>query len=127
MALDLTKQHFAYDLSNKIISKGEVFDYDAINNSIAAILMTSRGERLFLPTFGSDLPLIIFENFTNGMSESLVESIIDSIEKWEDRIKVDRENVSFIFREGQNVLEIYIPYIILRYQIKTFFARKIVI
>ena len=50
MALDLTKQHFAYDIAYKSSSKGELFDFDAINQSITNILSTTRGERLFLPT-----------------------------------------------------------------------------
>jgi phage baseplate assembly protein W len=44
---------FAYDMAKNSQTDGELLNEDAINVSIENILMTNRGERVFLPDFGS--------------------------------------------------------------------------
>lgn len=125
MALNLKGENWAYDLSKNIISKGEIFDDACVNQSIECILSTYFGERVFNPFFGSSLGLEIFEGFSNKNGEKLVEDILTSIETWEDRISIDKENVNFVFSSSKNTLEIYIPYVIIKQKIVSFFNKKI--
>jgi hypothetical protein len=39
--------HFAYDLSEKVITQGELYDDKVISQSISTILGTNYGERVF--------------------------------------------------------------------------------
>lgn len=127
MALDLNEDRWAYDLSKSVSTKGELFDEDCISQSIELILATYFGERVFNPLFGSSLPGVLFEGFTNLDGEKLVDEIINSIETWEDRIVIDKDNVKFKFISSQNTLEIYIPYVILKQKIVSYFSKRIAV
>lgn len=127
MAIDTTKQNWAYDLSKKTVSKGEIVDTDVINQSIEMILSTTHGERVFNPYFGSNFPLAIFEGFSEQKGEAIINDMVKALETWEDRIALDKPNIKFTFFSGDGVLEIYIPYVIKREQIKSFFLKKIVV
>lgn len=126
MALDLVSEHWAYDLSKNVLSKGEIFDQDVINLSIEMILSTYFGERVFNPLFGSQLPYLIFENFSNTKAEQLAEEILRTIELFEDRIVIDRSNSIFTFKDSSNTLEISIPYYVIKEKIKSYFNKRIV-
>ena len=97
---------FAYDLSKNIISKGEIFDKDAINQSIENILSTLFGERVFRPFFGSRLPATLFEIVTAEEAEKLLDDLIDSIAIFEDRIEIFSEEAEINLRPDQNTLDI---------------------
>lgn len=58
---------------------------EAIKNSIRNILMTSRGERLFNPLYGSDIRSILFENFSPQTESSLNSFIRTAITNFEPR------------------------------------------
>lgn len=102
---------FAYDLS-KDLEIGEVVNTDAIDQSIENILSTSYGERLFNPFFGSPLPLVIFENLTVSQGESLLDSLIKSIEQWEDRIVILKDRCSLGIDYNNNSMDIGITYVV---------------
>lgn len=122
---EVTRTSFAYDLSKDIIRQGEVFDTDVINQSIENILSTVRGERLFLLPFGSDLPLILFEELNPGNGERILDAILDAIETWEDRIILLRDSARLRVDSSQNMLHIWIPYRIKNTAITTTFERKV--
>ncbi len=127
MTLNLNNDRWAYDLSKNIITNGEIFDEDCISQSIELILAIYFGERVFNPLFGSSLPLELFEGFSNKNGEKLVDEILNSIETWEDRIVIDKENVEFKFTASQNTLEIFIPYVIIKQKIVSFFNKRIAV
>lgn len=58
---------------------------EAVKQSIKNILLTNRGERLFNPTFGSDLRSILFENFSPQTESQLKEYIEMSVNNYEPR------------------------------------------
>lgn len=116
---------FAYDTSNKILSKGEVFDYDAINQSIENILSFGFGERLFNPFFGSSLGNMIFDGMTNGFLSSNIDTLIEQILVWENRVTFVKEECSFVADPDNNTVTLTLTYIINRSRIKNTFKRKI--
>jgi len=60
----------------------------AVLGSIDNILRTSKGERVMLPTFASDLRDVVFENMTSTIATLISDSIRDAINTWDDRVEV---------------------------------------
>lgn len=116
---------YAYDIAKDIISTGEVFDSDAIEQSIENIITTMFGERLFFREFGSALSLSIFENINSQNGEMVLDSIINSIITWENRIVIDSENCRLDIDSNNNSLTLQIPYYIKKNGIESTFERLI--
>lgn len=106
----ILKTNFAYDLSKNILSKGEIWDDDVIKQSIEMILGTYFGERLFNPNFGSELSFYLFENLTENNGERLLNSIINSIKTWEDRIEILENQCKLILYPNQNSISLTLIY-----------------
>jgi phage baseplate assembly protein W len=68
-------------------------DTDTINQSVMNILSTVQGERLFLPTFGSNIYDLLFEPMGNETATSLRYEITTALADWENRIIVDSVSV----------------------------------
>jgi phage baseplate assembly protein W len=118
---------FAYDMAKNSQTDGELLNEDAINVSIENILMTNRGERVFLPDFGSILPLVIFETINQTNGELILDDMIESIKKWETRITILEDKVKLDVRINENALLISIPYKIDRNGLVGTFNRKILL
>lgn len=104
---------FVYDLAKDILTKGEVYNEDAINVSINNILSTIFTERLFKAEFGSSLQLILFESITTTKQlEYILDSIVSSLKQWEPRIIVLENECVANFDPDIYVLSLKIPYII---------------
>ena len=67
---------------------------DQIKSDLLILLLTSPGERVALPDFGTPLKDLIFEPGDASLVTRAKQMIIDSIKKWEPRIAVDQINVS---------------------------------
>lgn len=120
-------QRYAYDLSKNVISKGEVWDDDVIKQSIEMILSTGYGERVFNPSFGSDLPYYMFENLNEQNGELLLTSIINSIKKWEDRVEIIDNLCRLVLYPDQNAILLNITYVIKKTNIVSKFEKKIIL
>lgn len=127
MSDKLYSDHFAYDLSNDILSKGEIFDYDVINQSIENVLSQSFGERLFNPYFGSTLANQLFEGMNNNFLNSnvLLQKIIDEISLWENRVSFKMNECSFTASPDTNTVTLVLTYIVNKTGIQNTFKRKI--
>lgn len=67
---------------------------DAVKRSIKNILQTNSGERLFNPTFGSDIRSLLFENITPVTQSLLREYIQTAISNHEPRAQLHEVMVS---------------------------------
>lgn len=63
-------------------------DAAAIKQSIANILLTNKGERLFAPDFGSDIRAYLFEPLDYATAASVTNSIKYTIGRYEPRINL---------------------------------------
>lgn len=82
---DLLQNPVNMDVSRKT-------DEEAVKESLKNILLTNRGERLFNPSFGSDIRNILFENMYGDIKYELENTIRTAIEVYEPRcnlIQVD--------------------------------------
>ena len=105
---DLNEEMWAYDLSTEIFSVGEVKNYDAIEIALENIVMTLVGERVFLPTYGTYVPVSVFES-ARGYKESIINSIVKAVNDWDQRILIDVEQSDIRFL-GNNSVEILVYY-----------------
>ncbi len=72
-------------------------DRDAIRADLLHLLLTNKGERLYLPDFGSDLKKYIFEPNDNITHEQIKDSLNDSIKTYIPNLIVN----SILFRNNE--------------------------
>ena len=64
-------------------------DLERSINNLKMLLMTMKGERPMMPTYGSDLHEIIFENNVEGIVDDLLEDAVKSaVEVWMQEIHI---------------------------------------
>lgn len=78
----------------------------SIQNSLKALMLTNRGERLFQPDVGSSIREQLFELFETSTVELLKQFIKNTIEVYEPRVKY--EDVVIVPSDDQNGLFITI-------------------
>lgn len=117
---------WAYDISNNVVSKGEIYDVDVINQSIENILMTLVGERIFNINYGSNLMLRVFDTASVKMGEDILNDIVKTIQQWEDRVKIIEGEMKMNIDPDTNSAVIEIPYRIRNTGLKSVFKKKII-
>lgn len=85
------------DYGRPVIAAG----VDTIPQSINMILLTPKGSRYFLPEYGSDLHLILFQPNDQVLSNLLYYTISEALDTWEKRIKVT--DITFDFSDPSKV------------------------
>ena len=117
--------HFAYDISKNVISKGEIYDKDVLSQSIEMILCTMFNERLFNPTFGSVLPSYIFDFVNETTGEQLLDDIIEAIKKWENRVTILERDASLQILDDEHAIILTLPYMINKLNVTGLFKKKL--
>lgn len=107
------KRKYALDISRKAFTDVEVGDKDAISQSIESILLTTPGERVFFPSFGSPLTKEIFKHIDKDSGEILLTKIINLIKKWEKRIFIMEDKCTMSIDIANHTLYLNIIYYIL--------------
>lgn len=69
-------------------------DLEAIYQSIDNIIFTEKGERMFLPEFGTSLAEHIFDPMTRAHASRILYDVVASIREWEPRVLVLRNKSS---------------------------------
>ena len=67
-------------------------DRDAIRADLLHLLLTNKGERLYLPDFGSDLKKYIFEPNDNITHSEIKDNLNETISKYIPNLTVDSIN-----------------------------------
>jgi len=83
---DLSVTFKKHPVTNDLVT---VKDQAAISQSIAALLQTSRGERLFQPQLGSDLRQMLFQPLDFASAALIKSKIADCIGKYETRVAIN--------------------------------------
>lgn len=79
---------FPIDRSNKKGFFYKAVNHEVIKSDLLQLLLTEPGERIMLPTFGTGLRRMIFEQKGVASSDEIRSLIINAIEIWEPRIVV---------------------------------------
>ena len=64
-------------------------EIEAIKNSIANILTTNPGSRRMLPEFAVNINRLLFEPLDEITARMIGETLLDSIQTWDDRVNVE--------------------------------------
>lgn len=104
------QKSWAYDISNDVISTGEIYDVDVIDQSIENIIATMLGERIFFPAFGANVYAMLFETLTPSNGEKLLDHIIESVSTYEDRITINPNECSLQILQDTNSINIVLNY-----------------
>lgn len=72
----------------------KVINVESVRTSLDNILGTSKGERTFLPEFGSSLKDLIFEPINDYLLNQITSRLRDEIEIWDNRVIVTGINVN---------------------------------
>jgi len=62
-------------------------DENILKSSVLWIILTSFGERVMQPTFGSNLPNMLFNPNDTQSAQAMKRAVKDAISKWDDRIE----------------------------------------
>jgi phage baseplate assembly protein W len=119
-------QHWAYDISKNVITKGEIHDKDVINQSVEAVILTMFHERVFNHTVGSVAGTTPFTILNETSGEAFLDSVIESIKKWEDRIVVLSQQATLKILNDQSACIIGIPYVIKASGVPSKYEKKLI-
>lgn len=84
---------------------------DKIRQSIIITLLTPVGRRVLQPDFGSLLPLMVFEHWTQQLQRELIQATGDALKAWVPQILVKRVDVQ-LDPAGQNIVYVDVQYAI---------------
>lgn len=90
----------------------KVYGFDAINNMIENILRTTPGEREFEPTFGSQIPGLIFEPCDEITAYKMETAIFDALKQWMPYVSVVIQDTVVIPRSAEGIFDVRIVYIL---------------
>lgn len=82
------------------------FSRELLRSSIMTILSTRKGERVFLPEFGSNLFKLLFEQ-NDPVTRALIKNVVvEDVLRWEKRVKVRDVRVT----SNENSIKVYVEY-----------------
>lgn len=81
----------------------------AVKADLAHLLLTNKGDRLYMPDFGTDLRRFLFEPIDSINKNDLKMAIQDSIDKYIPNLQVDDIIISEI-EYNENALKVRIEY-----------------
>ena len=87
-----TKQYRDLDLDfgrNSVTNDvNKLTDIEAVKRSVRNLINTSHFDRPFHPEIGTQVHYLLFENFSSAVKLAMERTIIDSIEKYEPRVRL---------------------------------------
>lgn len=76
------------------ISNDELsYNIKSIGQSLMTILSTYKGQRLFHPTFGSNLEMFLFDPVDHINANNIRDEIVSALTTWENRIYITERSV----------------------------------
>jgi phage baseplate assembly protein W len=95
LSLDLKTAKSIGDGLNVVDSKDIVVSHDekAVQNSLYNIFSTKKGQKILNPEFGASLDMFLFEKVNSFIGQSIGDTILSTIKKYEPRIIVRGINV----------------------------------
>ena len=77
----------------------QAHDTDLIKGDLYQLLLTEFGERVMMPSYGTGLRKIFFEQKSSDVLTDIRSLIVDSIDKWEQRIVVNSITIDYLDSE----------------------------
>ncbi len=95
-------------ITNDILVKKEDA---AVKQAVVNILMTNKGERLFDPEYGSDVPTYLFDQLDFGTAANIEIAIRECLQNYEPRIRIQEIEVLPDF--DQNGFEVHLAFAVM--------------
>jgi phage baseplate assembly protein W len=89
----------------------QVFDKDAINQSLFNITHTRRGTRIMDPEFGCNIESYLFELFDIKSINNIIEDLYRSFRKYEPRIIIESIDKNLDYDRLQYTLQVNYSYV----------------
>ena len=86
-------RNFEFLKRNEVVDLKVDNDINAIKNSIRNIFLTNRGEKLLNPYFGVGIAEFVFEQVSESTAKTLGDAIVDNINTFEPRVKIQKLNI----------------------------------
>ena len=80
----------------------DITDGNSLIQNVYSILLTRRGERLFMPSFGTNLEDKIFDLLMDGEEDDILAECIGELREHEPRVEVSMPDSSVVVDEGGN-------------------------
>ena len=77
-----------------------------IKSNLINLLLTSKGERVFQPTFGSDLHTLVFAQMDEEYEQNVKRAIQSAVSKWLPFLNIIEENVTRDTERNRTLVEI---------------------
>jgi len=110
--IDTNSEIWAVDIAIDAFKTGEVYNEDAINQSIELILATVFGQRLFRSVFGSEFSIRVFDDMGPDFRSNLLNDVVGAIKKFEPRVTILEQSVRLDLDYDNNMATISVPYIV---------------
>ncbi|QFR56145.1 baseplate wedge subunit protein [Serratia phage Muldoon] len=78
----------------------------AVKNSLLGIVLTRKGSRPFMPTFGCDMMDSLFENLTPLAADTIQKNVFTAIRNWEPRITDLNVEVQALYDDNSVIVTI---------------------
>lgn len=79
-----------------------------VKSNLKNLLLTQRGERVFEPSFGCDLPVVIFEPMTDNGLADITAVIQSAVQSWMPYLNIN--TVSITRQEDNNIISVNISF-----------------
>lgn len=92
-----------FDIEFEKQSNGDVTlltDIDSIYNSIKNLILTNKGERRMLPTYGSIIQFLLFEPLDEITAKRIGEELVEGLKIWENRIEISSADIEIMYDEN---------------------------
>ncbi len=101
------------DLNDSLVTdnQGSILksiNIEAVKTSIRNILGTYRGERIFLPQFGSSLGDLLFDPMNDTLLDSIANNLKENIEIWDNRVIITAIDIQP--DPDRNYIEIFVNF-----------------
>ena len=77
-----------------------------IKSNLINLLLTSKGERVFQPTFGSDLHTLLFSQMDEEYEQNVKRAIQSAVSKWLPFLNIIEQNVTRDSDRNRTLVEI---------------------
>ena len=92
-----------FDIEFELQSNGDITlltDLDSVFNSIKNLVLTNKGERRMLPSYGSNIQKLLFEPLDEITARRIGEELVGELKVWEDRITISSMDVEILYDEN---------------------------
>lgn len=95
---------------NQTMNTELVLDETSVFQALYNLLSTTKKERVFLPTYGTNLRNYLHRLMDNSLDYLIFNEILDAVEKWEPRVEVNYRNSKVTLLPQYHEVSVYLDF-----------------